>query len=65
MSCKPSSPGIAHETALNILNKLSSYSWDAKVMLTLAAFALEYEDFWMPSQFQPTDTLAKSLAILK
>ena len=65
MSCKPLGPEIAHKTTLNILNKLSSYSWDAKAVLTLAAFALEYGDFWMLSQFQPTDPLAKSLAILK
>ena len=34
-------------------------------MLTLAAFSLEYGDFWLLSQYQPTDPLAKSLAVLK
>ena len=65
MSCKPPGEGIAHQTTLAILNQLSHYSWDAKAVLTLAAFALEYGEFWLLSEFQPTDPLAKSLAILK
>ena len=65
MSCKPPGEEIAHKTTLAILNKLSHYSWDAKAVLTLAAFALEYGEFWLLSQLQPTDLLAKSVAVLK
>jgi len=66
MSCKlPPSEETAHKTTLAILNKLSKYEWDAKAVLTLAAFALEYSDFWLLAQYQPTDPLAKSVAILK
>ncbi|TKY51872.1 SIEVE ELEMENT OCCLUSION B protein [Spatholobus suberectus] len=65
MSCKPPSGEIAHKTTLAILNKLSKYEWDAKAVLTLAAFALEYSDFWLLAQYQPTDPLAKSVAILR
>ncbi|XP_020222268.1 protein SIEVE ELEMENT OCCLUSION B [Cajanus cajan] len=65
MSCKPPSEEIAHKTTLAILNKLSNYEWDAKAVLTLAAFALEYSEFWFLAQYQPTDPLAKSIAILK
>ncbi|CAJ1976490.1 unnamed protein product [Sphenostylis stenocarpa] len=65
MSCKPPSEEIAHKTTLSILNKLAKYEWDAKAVLTLAAFALEYSEFWFLAQYQPTDPLAKSLAILK
>ncbi|KAI4345743.1 hypothetical protein L6164_012842 [Bauhinia variegata] len=65
LSCKPPGEEIAHKTTLAILNKLSSYSWDAKAVLTLAAFALEYGEFWLLTQLQPTDLLAKSLAVLK
>jgi hypothetical protein len=50
---------------MSILNKLSSYSWDAKAVLTLAAFALEYGDFWVVAQLYPSDQLAKSLGNLK
>ncbi|KAK7344016.1 hypothetical protein VNO77_13214 [Canavalia gladiata] len=65
MSCKPPSEEIAHKTTLAILNKLSHYEWDAKAVLTLAAFALEYSEFWLLQQHQPTDPLAKSVAVLK
>ncbi|XP_027364603.1 protein SIEVE ELEMENT OCCLUSION B-like [Abrus precatorius] len=65
MSCKPPSEEIAHKTTLAILNKLSKYEWDAKAVLTLAAFALEYSEFWLLAQHQPTDPLAKSVAVLK
>ena len=65
MSCKPPGEEIAHRTTLTILHKLSNYSWETKAVLTLAAFSLEYGDFWLLSQYQPTDPLAKSLAVLK
>lgn len=67
MSCKPPGEEIAHKTTLSILNKLSSYNWDAKVVLTVAAFALEYGEFWLLAQLQgqPLEPLAKSVALLK
>lgn len=65
LSCKPPGEEIAHKTTLTILNKLSNYEWDAKAVITLAAFALEYGEFWLLAQLQPTDLLAKSVAVLK
>lgn len=65
MSCKPPSEEIAHKTTLAILNKLSNYDWDAKAVLTLAAFAMEFGEFWLLTQHQPTDLLARSVGVLK
>ncbi|RHN80316.1 putative sieve element occlusion [Medicago truncatula] len=65
MACKAPGEEIAYKTTLAILNKLSNYSWVAKGVLTLSAFALEYGDFWLLSQYLPTEPLAKSLAIMK
>ncbi|XP_028804339.1 protein SIEVE ELEMENT OCCLUSION B [Neltuma alba] len=67
MSCKPPGEDVAHKTTLSILNKLSGYNWDAKAVLTLAAFALEYGEFWLLAQLQnqPLEPIAKSVAILK
>ncbi|XP_039013092.1 protein SIEVE ELEMENT OCCLUSION B-like isoform X2 [Hibiscus syriacus] len=48
-----------------ILNMLSSYSWDAKVVLTLAAFAVNFGEFWLLVQLCTTNSLAKSVALLK
>ncbi|GLT55804.1 hypothetical protein SLA2020_288920 [Shorea laevis] len=36
MACKAPGEEIAHKTTMSILNKLSSYSWDAKAVLTVA-----------------------------
>lgn len=65
MSCKSPRDEIGHKTTLAILNKLSNYEWNAKAVLTLAAFALEYSEFWLLAQYQQSDPLAKSVAILK
>lgn len=65
MACK--GPGVvnAHETTLAILGMLSSYSWDARAVMTLAAFALDYGEFWLLMQIGASDQLAKSMSILK
>ncbi|CAL2225008.1 unnamed protein product [Prunus armeniaca] len=64
MPCEPDLK-VFHYTTLEILNKLSNYSWEAKAVLTLAAFAMEYGEFWLLAQGQESDQLAKSISILK
>ncbi|KAI9087463.1 hypothetical protein K1719_030603 [Acacia pycnantha] len=65
MQYKPPGEQVAHETTMAILGKLSHYEWDAKAVLTLAAFATEYVEFWLLAQLQPDDSRAKSVAMLK
>ncbi|PON53339.1 Sieve element occlusion [Trema orientale] len=65
LSCKPPGEEFAHKSTLAILNKLSKYSWEAKAVLTLAAFALDFGDFWLVAQHNQSDQLAKSLGILR
>jgi hypothetical protein len=65
MSCKCSGGGDAHATTLAIFNLVSNYSWDAKVVVALAAFALNYGEFWLVSQLYLTNPLAKAVALLK
>ncbi|KAK8489347.1 hypothetical protein V6N12_055363 [Hibiscus sabdariffa] len=65
ISCKCSGGGDAHATTMVLLNTLSSYSWDAKVVLTLAAFAVNFGEFWLILQLCTTNSLAKSVALLK
>ncbi|KAJ6669957.1 PROTEIN SIEVE ELEMENT OCCLUSION A, partial [Salix viminalis] len=55
----------AHATTVSIFNILASYSWDAKLVLTMAAFALNYGEFWLLAQIYSSNQLAKSMAILK
>ncbi|KAF8040735.1 hypothetical protein BT93_B2843 [Corymbia citriodora subsp. variegata] len=65
MACKCMGGGDAHATTVNIFNTLTSYSWDAKVVLALAAFSVNYGEFWMLAQLYPTNYLAKAVSILK
>lgn len=55
----------AHATTLSLFGMLSNYSWDAKLVVTLAAFALYYGEFWLLAQIYSSNQLAKSMAILK
>ncbi|EHA8586513.1 putative protein SIEVE ELEMENT OCCLUSION C [Cocos nucifera] len=55
----------AHATTLSLFNMLSSYPWDAKVVLVLAAFAVNHGEFWLTVQLQTVNPLAKSMSLLK
>ncbi|KAM7484165.1 hypothetical protein LguiA_000174 [Lonicera macranthoides] len=65
ISCKCSGGGDAHATTVALFNTLTSYPWDAKVVIALAAFAVTYGEFWLVAQLYPTNPLAKSVAHLK
>lgn len=65
ISCKCSGSGDAHATTVSIFNILTSYSWDSKVVLALAAFAVNYGEFWLVVQLYPSNPLAKAVAFLK
>ncbi|KAM7266857.1 hypothetical protein ACFE04_009023 [Oxalis oulophora] len=65
LACRCSGGGDAHSTTMSILNTLSSHSWDSKLMIALAAFAVKYGEFWLVAQTYNTNNLAKSVAILK
>ncbi|XP_050377785.1 protein SIEVE ELEMENT OCCLUSION B-like [Argentina anserina] len=54
-----------HVSTMELLRFLSNYSWEAKVVLSLAAFSIYYGEFWLVVQLCTTDPLAKPLAILK
>ncbi|KAG9446472.1 hypothetical protein H6P81_012600 [Aristolochia fimbriata] len=54
-----------HATTVSVFNILSSYSWDAKVVMALAAFAVSYGEFWLTAQLHTVNPLAKSVAALK
>lgn len=44
---------------------LSTFDWDAKVVLALAAFAVNYGNFGLTMQLHPTNPLAKAIAVLR
>ncbi|XP_074294688.1 protein SIEVE ELEMENT OCCLUSION B-like [Silene latifolia] len=64
-SCKCSG-GDVHASTLEVLNILGNYSWDAKVVITLAAFAVTYGELWLVIHLGLANhPLAKSIAVLK
>lgn len=62
--CKCSG-GDLHSSTLVIFKMLSNYPWEAKVVLTLAAFSVTYGEFWLVAQLCTTSPLAKAVALLK
>ena len=65
ISCKCLGSRDAHASTMGILGMLSSYSWEAKVVIALAAFATNFGKFWLLAQVYATSPLAKSVAMLK
>lgn len=57
--------GDGHTTALGLFHNVGNFHWDAKLVLTLAAFALNYGEFWLLAQIYSSNQLAKSMAILR
>lgn len=69
MDCKCTCSGgrDVHATIMMLLDTLSNYSWDAKVVLTVAAFIVNYghEFLLFTSSEANNSALAQSLAFLK
>lgn len=66
LSCKPLGDEFVHKSTVEILKKLSEFSWDSKAVLALAAFCLDYGDFWLIAQsLNKPDQFTKSLAVLR
>ncbi|XP_059644386.1 protein SIEVE ELEMENT OCCLUSION B-like isoform X2 [Cornus florida] len=65
MESKCLSGAEGHATTLPLFNVVSSFSWEAKLVLILAAFALKYGEFWLLCQIYSSNQLAKSMAVLK
>ncbi|WOL00417.1 hypothetical protein Cni_G09130 [Canna indica] len=65
ITCKFSGGGEPHATTLALFNSLTNYSWDAKMVISLAAFAASYGEFWLIAQLHAVNPLAKSVALLK
>ncbi|CAI9756328.1 unnamed protein product [Fraxinus pennsylvanica] len=63
--CKCAAGGEAHSVAIGLLETLSNYGWDAKVVITFAAFSVSYGEFWLVENLRVKNQLAKDIAALK
>ncbi|WJX10663.1 hypothetical protein P8452_01356 [Trifolium repens] len=64
MMSTPPGEHHAHLTTMWILEQLKSHTWDGKAIFALAAFSLEYGNFWHLVQTPSGDTLGRSLATM-
>ncbi|KDP45223.1 hypothetical protein JCGZ_15088 [Jatropha curcas] len=54
------------ETTIMLLEKfLSNYSWDAKLVIMLAAFAVKYGEFYLLTELYTKNPVSKNIALLK
>ncbi|KAI3748109.1 hypothetical protein L6452_10984 [Arctium lappa] len=65
MSFKCLSGGEVHTTALALFHAMGNFHWEAKLVLTLSAFALNYGEFWLLAQIHSSNQLARSMAIFR
>ncbi|EPS71838.1 hypothetical protein M569_02915, partial [Genlisea aurea] len=63
--CKCAAGGESHSVTMELLQSLSHYAWDAKVVITFAAFAINYGEFWLIEQLHTKNALARNIAALK
>ncbi|XP_042480799.1 protein SIEVE ELEMENT OCCLUSION C isoform X2 [Macadamia integrifolia] len=63
--CKCFEDGDLQARIMDVFELLGSYSWDAKVVIVLLAFATKYGEFWLIMQLCPLNPLAVSVAMLK
>ncbi|GMP29474.1 hypothetical protein CsSME_00004563 [Camellia sinensis var. sinensis] len=54
-----------HQITISLFTVLSNYSWDAKLVLALAAYASNFGAFWLLAQMYTSNQLTKSMALLK
>lgn len=57
----PAGLHYVHQTTMWILQQLKTYSWDAKALVTLAAFSLEYGNLLYLTEVSTSDRLVNSL----
>lgn len=63
LKCKCSG-GDGHATAFEILQLLTNYSWEAKIVIILASFAVEYAQYHLIKTHSNSNSLAKIVATL-
>ncbi|RZB73235.1 protein SIEVE ELEMENT OCCLUSION C-like [Glycine soja] len=63
--CRCSGEGDINSRIINLFDLIGKYSWDAKVVLVLAAFAVRYGEFWQLKQLYRGNALAALISNIK
>ncbi|KAF8016415.1 hypothetical protein BT93_H1813 [Corymbia citriodora subsp. variegata] len=64
ITCKARTSDV-HQTMASLFNILSSFSWDAKAVLTLLALSIYYAEHWRLAQIEESDDLLSITATLR
>ncbi|XP_057787941.1 protein SIEVE ELEMENT OCCLUSION B-like [Salvia miltiorrhiza] len=64
LTCKCSG-GDSHASAMEILKLLSTYTWEAKIVIVLASYVVDYAQFSLITKLYTTNPLARLIAVLK
>ncbi|XP_057787942.1 protein SIEVE ELEMENT OCCLUSION B-like [Salvia miltiorrhiza] len=64
LTCKCSGSD-SHSSAMEILKLLSSYTWEAKIVIVLASYVVDYAQFSLLTKLYTTHPLAQLIATLK
>nr|DAD45517.1 TPA_asm: hypothetical protein HUJ06_003747 [Nelumbo nucifera] len=65
ITCKAACGTKPHEATLALFDTLKMYSWEAKVVLVMSAFAMNYGEFWLTAQPLSDNPLFTSVRMLK
>ncbi|MED6142352.1 hypothetical protein PIB30_112812, partial [Stylosanthes scabra] len=65
MTCHSFNTWNAHETVVGILEKLKNYTWDAKAVIALTAFALDFGETWRLTLTQASGKNAVELHVFR
>ncbi|XP_057734506.1 protein SIEVE ELEMENT OCCLUSION B-like [Arachis stenosperma] len=63
MTCHPFNATDIHGSVVGVLEKLKSYTWDAKAVIALSAFALDFGETWRLSLMQATNKKENALEL--
>ncbi|KAH6828494.1 hypothetical protein C2S53_013742 [Perilla frutescens var. hirtella] len=55
----------SHASAIEILKLLANYTWEAKIVIVLASYVVDYAQFSLVAKLYTSNPLAKLIAILK
>lgn len=64
ITCKARNNDV-YQTMASLFNMLSSFSWDAKAVLTLLALSVYYAEHWRLAQIEESDDLLSLTAMLR
>ncbi|XP_047949301.1 protein SIEVE ELEMENT OCCLUSION A-like [Salvia hispanica] len=65
LNCQCSKEGDSNKTSLEILQLLTNYTWEDKIVIILASFVVEYGQYCLFAKLEKSNQLTNLVALLK